>query len=149
MEDLSKVLEKDSISFKISTSDDKVQVSEMKIENASNFVEKKENKELTYVEGGKESKFVKIITSVGRVFEEFIDSFAKKFLKEKFKLNYSVYNDGKKAFVAVKNKDSKTFWKKATDSLLYIFKKIPSETKKVIKNTKNVAIDEIFSWKKE
>ena len=71
---------------------------------------------------------------------------ARKFLKEKYKLNYSVYNDGKKAVVAAKNRDFKTFFKKGTDAILYVFKKIPAASKKVIKNTKNVAIDEIFSW---
>ena len=146
MEGLSEVLEKDNISLKISTVKDELKIEEIKNENKTTQAGEKNNKE---PDKKKENKFLKLLGSVGRVFEELFDSVARKFLKEKFKLNYSVYNDGKKAVVAVKNKDAKTFWKKATDSILYIFKKIPAETKKVIKNTKNVAIDEIFSWKKD
>lgn len=91
----------------------------------------------------------KILKSAYKIGEEFIDSSARKFLKKKYKLNYSVYNDGKKAIVAATQKDLKNFLKSGTDAILYTVKKIPAETKKVIKNTKNVAIDEVFSWKQE
>ncbi len=91
----------------------------------------------------------KILKSAYKIGEEFIDSSARRFLKKKYKLNYSVYNDGKKAIIAATQKDLKNFLKSGTDALLYTAKKIPAETKKVIKNTKNVAIDEVFSWKQE
>lgn len=149
MEELSEVLERDNVSLKISAGNDELKVEEIKIEGKTTQVGGKNNKDPSQETEKKENKFKKFLGSVGRVFEEFFDSFARKFLKEKFKLNYSVYNDGKKAVVAAKNKDAQTFWKKATDSILYVFKKIPAETKKLIKNTKNVAIDEIFLWKKE
>ena len=58
-----------------------------------------------------------------------------------------MYNDGKKAVIAIQSKDTKTFFKKASDALLNLIKKIPPDTRKIIKNTKNVAIDEICSWK--
>ena len=80
-----------------------------------------------------------------RVGEEFFDSMARKFLKEKFKWNFSVYNDGKDAVKSIKEKDYKNFIKKGTDSILYTIKKIPNSTKKIIKNTKNKVIDEVFA----
>ncbi len=95
------------------------------------------------------SKIKMVLKSVYKIGEEFIDSMARKILKEKFKWNFSVYNDGKDAFKSIKEKDYKNFIKKGTDSILYTIKKIPSSTKRVIKNTKNKAIDEVFSWGKE
>lgn len=95
------------------------------------------------------SKVKMVLKSVYRVGEEFFDSMARKLLKEKFKWNFSVYNDGKDALKSIKKRDYKNFIKKGTDSILYTIKKIPSDTKKVIKNTKNKAIDEVFSWGKE
>lgn len=96
---------------------------------------------------GEISKLKKITKSFLKIFEAFFDSIAKGFLKKKYKINNSVYNDGKKAIIAASNKDSKTFLKKATDAILNMIKKIPTDKKKIIKNTKNVAIDEIYSWK--
>lgn len=95
------------------------------------------------------SKIKMVLKSLYRVGEEFIDSMVRKFLKEKFKWNFSVYNDGKDALKSIGKKDYKIFIKKGTDSILYTIKKIPNDTKKVIKNTKNKAIDEVFSWGKE
>ncbi|MBQ8299372.1 MAG: hypothetical protein IJX99_05860 [Clostridia bacterium] len=149
MEGLSEVLEKDNVSLKVSTANDELKIEEIKIESRTTQVGDKNNKDPSQEKEKNENKFFKLLGSVGRIFEEFFDSAMRKFLKKKFKLNYSVYNDGKKAIIAAREKDAKTFWQKATDSILYAFKKIPAETKKIIKNTKNVAIDEIFSWKKE
>ena len=118
--------------------DESVKTIDEKTDNLPQNTRKEENK--------KENFAAKFFKSTYKVFEEFFDSMARKFLKEKYKLNYSVYNDGKKAVVAAKNRDFKTFLKKGTDAILYVFKKIPAASKKVIKNTKNVAIDEIFSW---
>ena len=143
LDKLNAALENKNTVLKISINDkENIKIEEMKDEEISIKQEKNDNRV-------NNSKMKKITKSFFKVFEELFDSVAKNFLKKKYKINNSVYNDGKKAVVAVRNKDAKTFWKKATDSILYIFKKIPAETKKVIKNTKNVAIDEIFSWKKE
>ncbi len=101
------------------------------------------------IEDKKSSIVNKVLKSVYRVGEEFFDSMARKFLKEKFKWNFSVYNDGKDAVKSIKEKDYKNFIKKGTDSILYTIKKIPNSTKKIIKNTKNKAIDEVFAWGKE
>lgn len=97
----------------------------------------------------KESKLKKVLKSVYRVSEELIDSALRVFLKKKFKLNYSVYNDGKSAIKSIISKDYKNSIKKGTDSILYTIKKIPAHIKKIIKNTKNKAIDEAFAWGKE
>ena len=80
-----------------------------------------------------------------RVGEELLDSSLREFFKKKYKWNYSVYNDAKSAALATKSKDYQTAIKKATDSVLYAIPKIPASTKKIIKNTKNVAIDEGFA----
>ena len=107
-----------------------------------------ENKKIIDDEKKKTTSFAsKFFKSFYKIFESFFDSVAKNFLKKKYKINNSVYNDGKKAIIAIHNKDSKTFLKKATDSILNLFKKIPTDTRKIIKNTKNVAIDEVYSWK--
>ena len=159
-DELKDVLEKAELTLKLSLEDSNtIRIESIKesnnkenslINNQKN-IGKSENKELKkdFVENKKQNVFYKILKSTYRVCEEFFDSMAKKFLKEKYKLNYSVYNDGKKAIYAIKDKDVKTFLKKGSDSVLYIFKNIPVNIKKVIKNTKNVAIDEIFSWKDE
>lgn len=150
-DELKDVLEKAELTLKLSLQDaNTIHVepikNELKIENKLTF--EKANKVVN--ESKEETKtpfWKKFLVSSYKVFEEFFDSMAKKFLKEKYKLNYSVYNDGKKAITALKNNDIKTFLTKGTDSILYTLKKIPANVKKVIKSTKNVAIDEVFSWK--
>lgn len=146
------VLEKAELTLKLKDSNticvEQVNLNNKVETSIKNKDEIKENK----IEDKKEEKppmWKKVLTSSYKVFEEFFDSMARKLLKEKYKLNYSVYNDGKKAFVALKSDDIKTFLKKGTDSILYAIKKIPASTKKIIKNTKNVAIDEVFSWKED
>ena len=51
------------------------------------------------------SKIKMVLKSLYRVGEEFIDSMVRKFLKEKFKWNFSVYNDGKDALKSIGKKD--------------------------------------------
>lgn len=114
--------------------------------DVSQTVKKEEKSEETKT---KESKVKKALKSVYRIGEELIDSVARSFLKKKFKLNYSVYNDGKSAIKSIISKDYKKTIKKGTDSILYMIKKIPANIKKIIKNTKNKAIDEAFAWGKE
>ena len=138
--------------------DDKNSVLKISIDDKENLkIEELENKEksvgditinnVTDTKKEEVSKLKKFTKYFFRVFEEFFDSVAKNFLKKKYKINNSVYNDGKKAIIAAHNKDSKTFLKKATDAALNMIKKIPTDKKKIIKNTKNVAIDEIYAWK--
>ena len=138
--------------------DDKNSVLKISMDDKENLkIEEVENKEksvgdininnVTDTKKEEVSKLKKFTKSVFKVFEEVFDSVAKNFLKKKYKINNSVYNDGKKAVIAIQNKDTKTFWKKATDAVLNLIKKIPTDKKKIIKNTKNVAIDEIYAWK--
>ncbi len=94
----------------------------------------------------KKSLIRRVAQSIYNVGETLFDSLAKKILKKKYKINYSVYNNGKDAIKAAKEKDSKKFLKKFLDAILYSIKKIPSETRNVIKNTKNTLIDEAFSY---
>ena len=119
-----------------------IKVEEIKTELTKQEKIQKENGKSTVSAG-------KILKSIYKVFESFFDSIAKTFLKKKFKINNSVYNDGKKAIIALHEKDTKTFLKRVTDSALNLLKKIPSDTRKIMKNTKNVAIDEIYSWRME
>ena len=119
-----------------------IKVEEIKTELTKQEKVQKDNGKSTVSAG-------KILKSIYKVFESFFDSIAKIFLKKKFKINNSVYNDGKKAIIALHEKDTKTFWKRVTDSALNLLKKIPSDTRKIMKNTKNVAIDEIYSWRTE
>lgn len=120
---------------------------DIKEENKIILSQKSNSNEIVDIKNN--SKIKMVLKSLYRVGEEFIDSMVRKFLKEKFKWNFSVYNDGKDALKSIGKKDYKTFIKKETDSILYTIKKIPNDTKKVIKNTKNKAIDEVFSWGKE
>lgn len=143
LDKLNEVLEDKNSILKISIDDkEKIKVEEIKNEEVT-------SKETSSREVKKEevSKLRKVTKSFLKIFEELFDSIAKNFLKKKYKINNSVYNDGKKAIVAIQNKDTKTFWKKATDVALNMIKKIPTDKKKIIKNTKNVAIDEIYSLK--
>lgn len=140
---LNEVLEDKSSILKISIDDkEKIKVEEIKNKD---IIIKKEERVVTEKE--KVSKIKKVTKSFFKIFEGFFDSVAKNFLKKKYKINNSVYNDGKKAIIAAQNKDLKTFFKKSTDAVLNLIKKIPTDKKKIIKNTKNVAIDEIYSWK--
>lgn len=141
LDKLNAALENKNTVLKISINDkENIKIEEMKDEEISIKQEKNDNRV-------NNSKMKKITKSFFKVFEELFDSVAKNFLKKKYKINNSVYNDGKKAVIAAHNKDSKTFLKKATDAVLNMIKKIPTDKKKIIKNTKNVAIDEIYSWK--
>ena len=141
IEKLNEVLEKEKTTINIyrEGKEDLIRVEEKKEElTIENIVPKvKENRTIT---------ITKVLKAMYRIFEGFVDSIAKNFLKKKYKINNSVYNDGKKAVAALVGKDTKTFWKKATDSILNFLKKIPSDARKIIKNTKNIAIDEIYSW---
>lgn len=141
LDKLNAALENKNTVLKISINDkENIKIEEMKDEEISIKQEKNDNRV-------NNSKMKKITKSFFKVFEELFDSVAKNFLKKKYKINNSVYNDGKKAVIAAHNKDSKTFLKKSTDAVLNMIKKIPTDKKKIIKNTKNVAIDEIYSWK--
>ena len=139
---LNEVLEEKNSTINISLDDKNVIKIEEKEIQGKNI-----QKNVFKTKGEDTSLFLKVIKSSYKIFESFFDSIAKNFLKKKYKINNSVYNDGKKAVVAICSKDTKTFLKKVTDSVLNLFKKIPSDTRKIIKNTKNVAIDEIYSWK--
>lgn len=140
---LNEVLENKKSILKISVDEeDKIKIEEIRNDELS---VNKENKKVPEKE--EVLKIKKVAKSFFKIFEELIDSVAKNFLKKKYKINNSVYNDGKKAVQAIQNKDSKTFLKKATDAILNLIKKIPTDKKKIIKNTKNIAIDEIYSWK--
>lgn len=142
LDKLNEVLEDKKTALNISLDDRNV----IKIEEKDLTVS--ENKKIINEVKKKESSFDgKFLKSFYKVFESFLDSVTKTFLKKKYKINNSVYNDGKKAIIAIHNKDLKTFLKKSTDSILNLLKKIPTDTRKIIKNTKNVAIDEIYSWK--
>ena len=141
LNNLNEVLEKEKSVLKISLEDENI----IKIEE-KRTTDYKDKNEIIIEKSKEVSKVSKFIKSFYKIFESFFDSVAKNFLKKKYKINNSVYNDGKKAIVAISEKDTKTFFKKVTDSLLGLFKKIPGDTKKIIKNTKNVAIDEIYSW---
>ena len=137
---INEVLENEKMVLNITREpNDIIKIEEVKLNKTEDVIKNEKVKE-------KDSKTVKFIKSFLKVSESFFDTFAKNFLKKKFKINNSVYNDGKKAVVAIQNKDAKTFWKKATDSILNLFKKIPADAKKIIKNTKNTAIDEIYAW---
>lgn len=87
----------------------------------------------------------KILASAGKIGATLVDSIAKKFFKDKFKINYATYNNGKKALSAAIKKDAQTFAKKAMDVVLGMFKKVPSTTKMVFRNVKNKVIEEVFS----
>lgn len=113
---------------------------EKKVENITDIVmEKVKEKE------PKKSWIKKTIAFVSRVGEELFDNVVREFLKKKMKWNYSVYNDAKGAMIAAKNKDYQTAAQKGSDSVLYMFSKLPANTKKIIKNTKNTAIKEAFA----
>ena len=144
LDKLNEVLEDNRSVLNISIDDKKV----IKIEEKEILLNQEEK--MAHEEKSKKVGVLgKTLKSFYRIFEGFFDSVAKTFLKKKYKINNSVYNDGKKAIVALRGKDTKTFFKKVTDSILNLFKKIPADTRKIIKNTKNVAIDEIYSWKTE
>ena len=85
------------------------------------------------------------MASAGRIGETLVDSIAKKYLKDKFKVNYSTYNDGKKALKAAIKKDGQTFFKKGFDVIFSSFKKLPATTKMVFRNVKNKVVEEAFS----
>lgn len=152
-EELKDALEKTNMSLNLYLNDEKeISISETKNEKELSKKEAEKNNiqnvnnETVKNETKKESMIKKVSRSFCKVFEEFFDSMMRKFLKEKYKMNYSVYNDSKKAYKALSANDTKTFWKKGSDAVLNAIKKIPANTKKIIKNTKNTAIDEIYSW---
>ncbi len=90
-----------------------------------------------------------IFSALGRVGSTLFDSLAKKFLKDKYKMNYSVYNNGKKAVVAATKKDAVTFVKKGLDAVVSAIKWIKPTTKMVIRNVKNKVVDEVFGFAKK
>ncbi len=133
---MNEVLKEKELQLKVSQGSEKsIVIQEVKNEN--NSVEKEKTNSNTVMPKVKRVAFKTALA--------FLDSSIKNFLKKKYKVNYSTYNDGKKVVKAIKDKDSKTFYKKASDTLLNSMKKLPSEAKKIIKDTKNVAIDEIYS----
>ncbi len=100
----------------------------------------------TFIEKAERLGFVgKLLASAGRIGETLVDSIAKKYLKDKFKVNYSTYNDGKKALKAVIKKDGETFLKKGFDVIFSGLKKLPATTKMVFRNVKNKVVEEVFS----
>lgn len=144
-ERLSEVLENDKVTIRMFADGNEVTIKDITIENSSKLTDSYSKHLKTQVNKvEKKSIIEKLGSAMKKGIETTIDSFAKNFLKKKYKLNYSVYNDGKKALIAIKNRDAPTFLKKISDSALYTIKAIPSETKKVIKNTKNTIIDEFF-----
>ena len=86
----------------------------------------------------------KILAAAGKIGGTLVDSIAKKYLKDKFKINYSTYNNGKKALTAALKKDGETFIKKSFDTVISLFKKVPATTKMVIRNVKNKIVEEGF-----
>ncbi len=86
----------------------------------------------------------KVLAAIGKIGGTLVDSIAKKYLKDKFKINYSTYNNGKKTVTAAIKKDGEAFIKKGFDTLLSAFKKIPASTKMVIRNVKNKVVEEAF-----
>lgn len=99
-----------------------------------------------FIEKAEQLGFVgKLLASAGRIGATLVDSIAKKYLKDKFKINYSTYNNGKKALSAAIKKDGETFLKKSFDVVFSAFKKIPSTTKMVFRNVKNKIVEEVFS----
>ena len=143
MNKLNQVLERKETTINISLDEGNV----IKVEEKK--MEVTDEKKVLKTDEKRTVSISKILKSVYKVFESFFDSIVKSFLKKKYKINNSVYNDGKKAVIALTEKDTKTFLKKATDSVLNLLKKLPVSTRKIIKDTKNVAIDEIYSWKVE
>ena len=100
----------------------------------------------TFIEKAEKLGLVgKLLASAGRIGETLVDSIAKKYLKDKFKVNYSTYNDGKKALKAAIKKDGETFLKKGFDVVFSSFKKLPATTKMVLRNVKNKVVDEVIS----
>lgn len=146
LDKLSEILDDKDSMLKLSIDDkENIKIEEVKKDEISEGkIEQNVSKDM---KKEKTSLLKKVTKSFFRIFEEFFDSVAKNFLKKKYKINNSVYNDGKKAVIAIRDKDSKTFLKKVTDAVLNMIKKIPTDKKKIIKNTKNIAIDEIYSWK--
>ena len=49
--------------------------------------------------------------------------------------------------VSTKSIEQEGSFEMQKDAYINMIKKIPTDKKKIIKNTKNVAIDEIYSWK--
>lgn len=99
-----------------------------------------------FIEKAEKLGFIgKLLASAGRIGGTLVDSIAKKYLKDKFKINYSTYNDGKKALTAAIKKDGETFLKKGFDVVFSGFKKLPSTTKMVFRNVKNKIVEEVFS----
>lgn len=130
-------------------------------DKASNLLENTKMKELgidpkkgasklqSFIEKAERLGFLgKILASAGRIGETLVDSIAKKYLKDKFKVNYSTYNDGKKAIKAAIKKDGETFLKKSFDVVFSGFKKLPATTKMVFRNVKNKVVEEVLSWGK-
>lgn len=104
------------------------------------------NKLQNFIEKAEKLGFIgKLLASAGRIGGTLVDSIAKKYLKDKFKINYSTYNDGKKALTAAIKKDGETFIKKGFDVIFSGFKKLPSTTKMVFRNVKNKIVEEVFS----
>ncbi|MBR3887567.1 MAG: hypothetical protein IKJ32_00510 [Clostridia bacterium] len=100
----------------------------------------------TFIEKAERLGFIgKVLAAVGRIGGTLVDSIAKKYLKDKFKVNYSTYNDGKKALQAAIKKDGQTFFKKGFDVIFSSFKKLPATTKMVFRNVKNKVVEEAFS----
>lgn len=100
----------------------------------------------TFIEKAEQLGFIgKVLAAAGRIGGTLVDSIAKKYLKDKFKVNYSTYNDGKKALTAAIKKDGETFLKKGIDVVFGLFKKVPATTKMVFRNVKNKVVEEVFS----
>ncbi|MBQ9279759.1 MAG: hypothetical protein IJ215_01755 [Clostridia bacterium] len=154
--ELKETLEKASLTLKLYLKDDNT-IGIEQVKDSKKSTTKEKSKEVEKFENltdvaldrlkvdTKKSMVGKGARVVLRVGEELLDSSLREFFKKKYKWNYSVYNDAKSAALATRNKDYQTAIKKATDSILYSIPKISASTKKIIKNTKNVAIDEGFS----
>ena len=149
-DELISTLKDADLTIKLSLKNDNSTIGIEKVNNKNEIVSKKENSysdillNLFKVNTEKSliGKAAKVTLRVG---EEIFDSTIRELFKKKFKWNYSVYNDAKSAAFAFRNNDTKKALIKGSDSLLGIVNKIPTSTKKIIKNAKNVAIDEVFS----
>lgn len=108
-------------------------------------IEKGTNKVQKFFETTERLGFIgKVLAAIGKIGGTLVDSIAKKYLKDKFKINYSTYNNGKKAVTAAIKKDGEAFIKKGLDTIMGLFKKIPASTKMVIRNVKNKVVEEAF-----
>ncbi len=82
------------------------------------------------------------------VCKDTFDTVFKIFLKKKFNINNSVYNDSRDGITATIKGDFMKATTKTSDAILGSIKSISGDTKKIIKSAKNAIIKEAFDWSK-